>query len=224
MTHFSDDHHTLYEGLGDGMFRDRSFAAGLGEATLPMLGWGVGVYDFDLDGREDLLFTHGHVYPQADRVDPDSGYLQLDQLWLQESAGRFGEHGVRYGLDQRHAGRAAAFGDIDNDGVPGLAATQSPVVIRLDGPPVLYRNGGVAGRHWLRFSLTPAIPGAEVRLALGQVRTLLGGGSFQAANDPRLHFGLGERGGKVGWTATWPDGRTASGRTPVDRDVAVTAP
>ncbi len=217
MTHFADDHHTLYEGLGAGMYRDRTFRAGLGQATLPALGWGAGAYDFDLDGDEDLLFVHGHVYPQADRADPDSGYAQRDHLWLQEAPGRFVEAGVRHGLTGRHVGRAAAFGDVDNDG------DVDAVVIRLDGPPCLYRNRGGSGRHWLRFRLSPAIPGAQVRLDSGQARTLLGGGSFQAASDQRLHFGLDRRTDEVGWTATWPGGATKRGRTAVDREVVVTA-
>ena len=220
MTHFSDDHHTVYEGLGGGMYRDRTFATGLGEGTLPNLGWGVGAYDFDLDGDEDLLITHGHVYPQAERIDPDSGYLQRDHLWLQQAPGVFAEHGPRYGLLDPHAGRAAAFGDVDEDG------DIDAVVVRLDGPPVLYRNNGSAGRSWLRFRLSPGTAGAEVRLDTGQVRTQLSGGSFQAASDPRLHFGLGRRvmQDEIGWTARWPDGRTATGRSLPNRDVRVTAP
>lgn len=218
MTHFSDDHHTVYGGLGGGMFRDRSFGTGLGQGTLPELGWGIGAYDFDLDGREDLLITHGHVYPQADRLDPDSGWLQRDHLWLQEAPGQLSELGARHGLTDRHAGRAAAFGDVDGDG------DMDGVVIRLDAPPALYRNQGHKGRRWLRFRLTPAIPGAEVRLGDGQARTLLGGGSFQAASDPALYFGLGTWVGPIQWKASWPDGRTATGIADPDREVVVSAP
>ena len=79
-TNFSSDTNTLHLGLDGEFFDDRTSQFGLAMASRPFLGWGVGFYDFDNDGDEDLFTTNGHVYPDARTVTMDSEYAQ-PPLW-----------------------------------------------------------------------------------------------------------------------------------------------
>jgi hypothetical protein len=227
LTHFSDDHHTLYRNLGRGIFEDASFPSGLGAATLPSLGWGVGFADFDLDGDEDLFSAHGHVYPGALLAEHGTAYAQRDHLYLNDGEGRFSESGQAAGIAGAHVARAAAFGDIDDDGDTDI------VEMRLDGPPVVLRNRGAPGRHWLRVRLlgpagNPDGVGSRVRITAGgkvQTRWVTSGGSFQAVSDPRPLFGLGEINKVERLEVRWPGGGTSRVDAPeVDEEVVVRPP
>lgn len=54
VTSFSDVYNTLYRNEGETGFFDVTYAAGLGNPTIPFLGWGTGFLDFDNDGLQDL--------------------------------------------------------------------------------------------------------------------------------------------------------------------------
>ena len=91
--------------------------------------------------------------------------------------------------------RAAAFGDYDNDG-------DIDVLINNNGQEAeLLRNDGGNRKHWLQLRLIGTKSnrdgiGARVKVTaedLVQYEQQKGGMSYQAAHDPRLHFGLGER-------------------------------
>jgi hypothetical protein len=64
-THFYDESNTLYRNLGASGFEDVTGLVGLHEPTLPRLGFGTAMADFNADGRQELLIANGHVenYP-----------------------------------------------------------------------------------------------------------------------------------------------------------------
>src|SRR2546422_4791576 len=66
ITNFSHDSNVLYHNDGDGNFTDVTFVSGLGEVTIPFLGWGTAFLDYDNDGWKDLFVANGHVYPTVD--------------------------------------------------------------------------------------------------------------------------------------------------------------
>ncbi len=68
VTNFARDTNTLYKNLGNMFFVDTTVAAGLGEISLPYLGWGANLADFDNDGLLDIFAANGHVYPQVDSL------------------------------------------------------------------------------------------------------------------------------------------------------------
>ena len=76
ITNFSDDSNTLYHSDGDGNFTDVTFQAGLGEPTIPFLGWGTAFLDFDNDGWKDILVANGHIYPIVDNFQWGTSYSQ----------------------------------------------------------------------------------------------------------------------------------------------------
>ena len=105
-------------------------------------------------------------------------------------------------------GRGLAVGDLDNDGWVNL------LILSHAQPLAYFHNkseGGQSVTFWLegRRSNRDAV-GARVVVEAGSRRRFawrIGGGSFQSASDPRLHFGLGavERIDAV--EVTWPSGR-----------------
>ena len=64
-THFADDMPSLYRNLGKGLFDDVASAAGLGVENR-YVEWGAGMPDLDNDGRPDLFYVTGNVYPEIE--------------------------------------------------------------------------------------------------------------------------------------------------------------
>ena len=87
-THFADDIPGLYRNDGQGYFSDESSAAGL-QASIRHLEWGTGLIDFDSDGRPDLFYVSGSVYPEIEAVNPDYPYRGPRFLFRNRGDGSF---------------------------------------------------------------------------------------------------------------------------------------
>jgi hypothetical protein len=105
-------------------------------------------------------------------------------------------------------GRGLAVADLDNDG-------RQDVLIISHGQPLAYLHNRSEGGRWLtlrlegRGSNRDAV-GAKVAVIAGGRRLAarrVGGGSYQSAADPRLHFGLGRADRVDEIEVTWPSGR-----------------
>jgi hypothetical protein len=221
VTNFSHDTHTLYRN-GGALFDVATFEAGLGEATLPWLGWGVGFVDFDGDGWRDLFFAHGHVYPQMDGRGLGTSWRQPNLVFRNRGDGTFADVSARAGPGMAvvESSRGAAFGDLDGDGDPDV------LVANLDAPPTLLRNDRAAGVAWLGLALHGPAPnrdaiGARVRVTCAgraQVDEVQAGGSYLSLSEPRLLFGLGPAGTPSGVEVRWPGGARERYRgLPADR-------
>ncbi|MDE2928515.1 MAG: CRTAC1 family protein [Acidobacteriota bacterium] len=211
VTNFSDDYNTLYRNLGNGFFRDVTYAADLGTATWPFLAWGTGFADLDNDEWEDLFVSNGHIYPQIDRYETGSTYLERNQFFLNLGNGKFREvkGAIKGGGNRPRSSRGSAFADYDNDGDLDIG------INNLDGPPSLLRNDGPQGaRHWLILDLegvrsNRSAIGTRVTLETEtgrQMREVSGGSSYQASNDLRVHFGLAAAERARLLTVRWPSG------------------
>src|SRR5207249_12236970 len=102
-----------------------------------------------------------------------------------------------------------AAGDLDNDG------RVDALLVAHNGPIVyLHSRTGRAG-HWVRFRLEGRRSnrdgvGARITVQAGGRRLFaqrFGGGSYQSASDPRLHFGLGTATRLDEVEVRWPSGR-----------------
>jgi hypothetical protein len=214
-TNFTDQVTTVYRNNGDGTFHDASMQAGLGVNT-KYLGFGVGFFDFDNDGRKDIFIANGHVYPQIADRKLHVTYKQPRLLYRNLGTGRFEDVSAKAGpaITTPAVGRGCAFADLDNDGDVDI------VVNNLDGPPSVLRNDGGNQNHWLMIkcigtrSNRSAI-GARVRVSANgrtQVDEVISGSGYYSQNDLRLHFGLGTSDVVDVVEVVWPSGDRESFR------------
>jgi hypothetical protein len=210
VTNFYGESSSFFQSLGNGLFSDRTDAVGLREATRYLLGFGTALVDVNNDGHLDLATANGHV----NDVRPIFPYAMPAQLLLGTGSGRLIDVSDRAGpaWSVLRIGRGLAAGDLDNDGRVDL------VILEQNGPLALFHNRSGDERtsgHFVTFGLEGTLSnrdavGAKVIVQAGQRRQAaqrVGGGSYQSANDPRLHFGLGDIRKIDEVEVRWPSGR-----------------
>jgi len=109
---------SLYHNQGHGAFVEEAFPAGIGDATLNRLGFGIKFFDADNDGDLDLIQANGHVQDNADRLFPGVTYRQSTLLFENLGDRRFRDISAAAGaaLARPIVGRGLAVGDYDSDG------------------------------------------------------------------------------------------------------------
>jgi hypothetical protein len=212
VTNFEDQSNSLYRNDGNMAFTDVAYAAGVGQITIPYLGWGTGCVDFDNDGWPDFFVVNGHVYPQVDSLVAGAKYRQRKLVFLNRKNGTFADVSNSAGpaLAIPQASRGAAFGDLDNDGRIDV------VIENIDGLPMVLHNENTNSAHWITFQLIGTRSnrlalGAKVRVVAGslsQIDEVRSGGSYLSQNDLRLHFGLGSADSVDRVEVRWPSGAT----------------
>jgi len=211
VTNFALDNTPLYRNGGNWNFQEVSYAAGVGLPSLPWVKWGIAFVDLDNDGWLDLVTVNGHVYPQADQLPSSAKYREPKLVQLNQGDGTFCDASEQSGpavLEPR-VSRGLAVGDLFNDGKMDL------VVEDLVGKPMVLRNHGIPGRHWVAFELAShksnrmAI-GARLKLVAGgmtQTEEIHSGGSYLSQSDTRVHFGLGTATSIDSLEVHWPSGK-----------------
>jgi enediyne biosynthesis protein E4 len=230
VTNFENDANILYHNDGNGLFSETTYPAGVGNASVPFVGWGTNFLDYDNDGWLDLFVANGHVYPWVDELDWNTSYEQRPLLFRNLRNGRFAEvgRGGGDGLSALRSGRGSATFDYDNDGDTDV------VVSPIDGRPLLLRNdGGNKAGHWLRLRLAGDPKQKGPRDATGSLVWLTAGGLRQRADvasgrsvmsqsERRLLFGLGAATRVDKLEVRWTNGPTVSYDVPaVDTELVI---
>ena len=195
-------------------FTDEALPSGLGPQSRLELKFGVFFFDYDLDGRLDVLTANGHLEEDIAKVQKSQSYKQPPQLFW--NAGEDAESefarvpGEMLGNDftAPMVGRGSAYADIDGDGDLDFILTGS------GSPPRLMRNDQKLGRHWVRFQLKskgndPFAYGARLELHVqGSMheRVVSPTRGYLSQSELPVTFGLGahEKVEKV--TIHWNDG------------------
>ena len=197
---------------GQPPFADEAVLEGFGPASRQALTFGLFFFDYDLDGRLDLLQANGHLEAEINVVQASQAYAQPAQLFWNCGPGcrnRFVTVANPGDLASPMVGRGAAYADIDNDGDLDVVVTQN------GRRTVLFRNEQSLGHHWLRVKLTGGNSnlnaiGAIVELSAGGVtqrRVVMPTRSYLSQSELPLTFGLGTADTVDTLHITWPDGQ-----------------
>jgi hypothetical protein len=211
VTNFSDEYSVLFRNDGNWNFTDVSYKSGVAVPSLPFVKWGTAFVDFDNDGWLDLIAVCGHVYPQVDALPSGARYREPKIMQMNQKDGTFCDASTQGGpaLREPRVSRGLAVGDLFNDG-------QMDVVVNdLDGAPMILRNHGISGNHWVSLELAGTKSnrlaiGARLKLVasgMTQTEEIHSGGSYLSQNDVRVHFGLGKATKIDSVEVRWPSGR-----------------
>lgn len=203
-THFYDESNTLYKNLGTAGFQDVTGIVGLHDVTMPRLGFGTTIEDFDHNGMADIVVANGHIENNA-----ENQYHKMEPQIFTFNGRRFLDESAYAGdyFKTKVVGRGVCTLDFDNDGDLDI------LMVHQDSPTALLRNDSQRG-NWLnvefrgRQSNRRGI-GCWVKVELdGEVweQQLYAGGSYASYRQPILSFGLGKSTGKAKVEVRWPSG------------------
>jgi hypothetical protein len=182
------------------VFSDVANNEGIAGPSRALLKFGTMLFDYDLDGRLDLLTCNGQLEPEIKLLQKDQEYRQPVQLFWNTGRKDSSFEEVKAedaGTDlfQPLVGRGCAYGDIDGDGLLDV------VLVENGGPARVLRNEGGTGNHCIRLVLqgdgknsnTSAI-GARVKVTvagLELIREVTSARGYLSQSELPVTVGLG---------------------------------
>jgi hypothetical protein len=192
-------------------FRDMAQAEGIAGPSRPWLKFGVFFFDFDLDGRLDLLTCNGHLEPEIATTGQSSYEQPVQMFWNTGGKPCFAEVLPEHAgadLFKPQVGRGCAFADINGDGTLDIVLTAN------GGRARLLKNEGGTGNHWIRLTLegdgvrsNRSAIGARVTLEAGgqkYEREVISARGYLSQSELTLTFGLGKTAKVDRVTIYWP--------------------
>jgi hypothetical protein len=231
---FANEMNSLYVARRDSLiFADEAIKEGVGPASQSLLKFGLFFFDYDLDGRLDVLTANGHLEPEIHRVTPAQRYRQPAQLfWNRGDSKGMGFVPVppsKCGPDLYTpvVGRGSAFADLDSDGDLDV------VIAQIAGPPLLLRNDQKLGHHWIRLKLVGTKSNRDAIGAWIQVRAagrtlsrqVMPTRSYLSQSELPVTIGLGKAGKVESLEIAWPSGQKQKlNPPPIDALTTITEP
>ena len=213
------------------VFADEAIKEGFGPASQQLLKFGLFFFDYDLDGRLDVLTANGQLEPEIHRALSAQQYRQSAQLFWN----RGDRKEMRYlpvpvekcgpDLFQPIVGRGSAFADIDGDGDLDVVLTQ------IGGPPLLLRNDQDLHHHWIRLKLVGTKSNRDAIGAWVKVRVngrtlwrqVMPTRSYLSQSELPVTIGLGDAVAVDSLEVIWPGGATQELSPPaIDRLTTIT--
>jgi hypothetical protein len=196
VTNLPRETNTLYVNQGKGLFHDATDAWGLGPPSAAHTGFGTAFFDYDSDGWLDLFVANGAVTIVEALRGGVYPFQETNQLFHNPGHPPFREASAEAGeaLTRAEVSRGVVPGDVDNDGDVDVLVTNN------NGPVRLLLNVAPRRGAWLQVRLRGVGDnrdgiGARVGLVRDGAPTLWRrvhtDGSYLAAGDPRVHFGVG---------------------------------
>jgi hypothetical protein len=228
---FSNEMTSLYLSQeSPSQFVDEAIVDGVGPASRQALTFGLFFFDYDLDGRLDLLQANGHLEEEINTIQSSQHYEQAPQLFwncgdacttsfVAVEADKMGA------LSRSLVGRGASYADIDGDADLDVVITQPGRRARL------LRNDQQLGHHWLRVKL---VGRAKNRNAIGAWvevdsagttlrRRVMPTRSYLSQVELPVTFGLGDARQVEALRVVWSDGTVTSiDDVVVDTEILVT--
>lgn len=194
-------------------FTDSALPVGLAGPSKFWLKFGTFFFDYDLDGRLDLLVCNGHLEPEIGKVQNEQLYAQPPQLFWNT-----GDEACVFepvtaedsgpDLFKPLVGRGSAYLDYNGDG------SLDVILVENNGKARILRNDSKLGNHFIRLTLvgdgrtsnTSAI-GAQVTVeAGGKVyhRDVAGARGYLSQSELPVTVGLGGTEKVDSITVRWP--------------------
>jgi len=198
----------LLKNMAGREFREVTTESGMRALSLPMSGFGVGIYDLDNDGWKDLFVTRGDAVSR-----PLPGTLVDQPNTVFRNLGTSGkwqafteEAGLTAVPPARN--RGCAFGDLDGDGRVDVVATA------LAQPVQIWMNASEGTGHWLDFALEGTKSnrdgiGATIKVVSksgAQYNHMTTNFCYASSSDVPVHFGLGADEKADSVEIRWPSG------------------
>jgi hypothetical protein len=215
------------------VFADEAITEGLGPASQSLLKFGLFFFDYDLDGRLDVLTANGHLEEEINKAQQSQQYRQPAQLFWNRGGGsnptfvsvppdKCGED-----IFKPIVGRGSAFADIDGD------SDLDAILTQINGPPLLLRNDQNLNHHWLRFKLVGAKSnrdaiGAWIKVRVGNQslsRQVMPTRGYLSQSELPVTIGLGKATRVEDVQILWPGGGTQKlDAVQIDRTLVVEQP
>jgi hypothetical protein len=226
VTHLDFELNRLYHNNHDESFDDATFSSGLGNKATLLSGVSGKLFDYDNDGWIDIFQANGSMLDNVALYHTEVTWKEPKLMFRNQGAGKFEKVSEQLGPDfmKPIVGRGSAVADFDNDGDLDIAISNS------NDRPELLRNDGGNANHWLEVMLMGVKSnrdgrGAALKLSTEgfvEYRQAQGGMSYMSAQDPRIHFGLGQRKTVESLEITWPSGVVDKlANVPIDQVITI---
>ena len=171
----------LYRNQGQGRFSDVTDQVGLGGISGQT--FGAVFFDFNKDGRLDLLVTEQAPFAEAVRclLQPEERSVHSPRLFRNTGDGRFADVTKSVGLDRAFGAIQTLARDFDGDGWPDLLLVNGGLDVQRLEPSVILRN--VEGREFHTWAYLPGF---------GSPANLIGGAvaDFNRDGLPDIYLGV----------------------------------